>query len=211
MQPDDTRASYDSIASHWASDAFHAENGMEQHRRALQFLNRQEANSTTTALDVGCGSSGRLIELLIETGFEVEGLDISTEMLALAPSRHPNITFHQADFCEWSFPRQYDFITAWDSVWHIPLARQGETISKLCGGLTAGGVLIFSAGGTDEPDEVTNDCHGARSTMPRWGFRTSCACWTNPIASAATWNTISGRKCMSTSLSRSATSYHGGR
>lgn len=156
MHPDETRAAYDSIAGHWASDAFHAENGIEQHRRALQFV-----DAPGTALDVGCGSSGRLIDLLIESGFQVEGLDISGEMLALAQARHPNVTFHHANICEWSFPRQYDFITAWDSVWHVPLQRQDETVAKLCHGLSAGGVLIFSAGGTDVPGEVTNDFQGA--------------------------------------------------
>lgn len=156
MKPNETRAAYDSIAGHWASDEFNAGNGIEQHRRALQFV-----DAPGTALDVGCGSSGRLLDLLIESGFQVEGLDISGEMLALARTRHPNITFHHANICEWNFPRQYDFITAWDSVWHVPLARQDETVAKLCQGLSPGGVLIFSAGGTDTPGEVTNDCHGA--------------------------------------------------
>jgi RimJ/RimL family protein N-acetyltransferase len=42
---------------------------------------------------------------------------------------------------------------AWDSVWHVPLAGQAAVLTKLCRGLAAGGVLVFTTGGTDGPDE----------------------------------------------------------
>jgi len=161
MSPSETSAAYDSIAGHWASDAFNAENGIAQHRRALQFVGPPDDKSRRNALDVGCGSSGRLIELLSTSGFQAEGLDISSEMLNLARAKHPQVTFHQADICEWIFPRRYDFISAWDSVWHVPLEQQPQVIAKLCRGLAPRGVLIFTAGGTDAPGEVTNDCRGA--------------------------------------------------
>jgi hypothetical protein len=53
---------------------------------------------------------------------------------------------------------RYDFITAWDSIWHVPLAEQGGVLRKLCDGLNSGGVLIFTMGGTDQPGEV-QDTH----------------------------------------------------
>ena len=92
MNPQETAQSYDALADHWNSDDFHRENGIKQHRRAIRFSSR-----SGTAIDVGCGSSGRIIELLQSSGFSVEGLDISENMLKHARSRHPDVEFHLAD------------------------------------------------------------------------------------------------------------------
>lgn len=155
MDPAQTAATYDKIAPHWATGNFNLQNGIRQHERALKF-----APKTGAALDVGCGASGRILNLLLSHGFTAEGLDLSPVMLSLAKTRHPEVTFHQADICAWEFPRAYGFISAWDSVWHVPLAQQPAVITKLCAGLARGGVLIFSSGAVDVPGEVTNPCHG---------------------------------------------------
>ena len=155
MKPQETAQSYDKIASHWNSGDFNRDNGLEQHRRALQFLRKKE-----TGLDVGCGSSGRFIEMLISEGFEIEGVDVSPEMLRLAKERHPDVTFHLADICEWDLPGKYDFISAWDSIWHVPLEDQESVLTKLLTGLADGGVMIFSSGGVDTAGESSNPCFG---------------------------------------------------
>ena len=155
MDTSQTAAAYDAIADHWNGDDFNRENGISQHRRALRFC-EEEGN----AIDIGCGSSGRILDLLIESGFEAEGLDISAEMIRLARLRHPDVSFHHADIVDWDMPRNYDFISAWDSIWHVPLDKQPDVISKLLNGLSPGGVFITTSGGIDDPDEVTNPCHG---------------------------------------------------
>lgn len=87
---------------------------------------------------------------------------MSERMIALAKLRHPEIPFYHADICQWPLPRQYDFITGWDSIWHVPLTSQGAVLQKLCVGLTAGGILIFTLGGVDQPRDV-RDAHMGRS------------------------------------------------
>ncbi len=179
MKPREVAASYDRIAGRWHGDSFDRDYGMAQHRRALAFLDDAGA-----ALDVGCGSSGRIIDLLLERGFEVEGLDLSGEMLALARQRHPDVTFHHADICEWVFPRRYDFISAWDSLWHIPLARHEDVLPKILHGLNPDGVCIFTTGGTDTPDEVRDAAMGppmyhSSPGLPRtlqWVAESGCVC-----------------------------------
>ena len=155
MTPDEIAATYNAIAEHWDSPAFNRDNGIAQHERALRFVAK-----AGSALDVGCGSSGRMVELLLTRKFAVEGLDISPEMLARARRRHPQVTFHLADICTFSLPKRYDFISAWDSIWHVPLAQQLDVLRKLLAGLSPGGVIIFTAGGTQAPEEVTNPCLG---------------------------------------------------
>lgn len=156
MEPSETGAVYDRIGHHWADPSFHAANGIAAHARALAFLGARRG----TALDVGCGANPRLRRWLLAEGFAVEGVDISTRMLELARQAQPELTFHQADICEWTAPQRYAFITAWDSIWHVPLDRQLGVIAKLGAALEPGGVLIFTSGGLDEPNEVTNPCHG---------------------------------------------------
>lgn len=155
MTPDQTAAVYDRIAEHWDCPAFNHSNGIAQHERALRFV-----GAVGSALDVGCGSSGRIIALLQRHGFTVEGLDLSEQMLQRARRHHPQVVFHPADICGWSFPKRYDFISAWDSIWHVPLHRQLDVLRKLCAGLSAGGVVIFTTGGVETPEEITGPCFG---------------------------------------------------
>lgn len=155
LTPEETARSYDALADHWNGDEFHRANGIAQHERAIRF-----SKKSGRALDVGCGSSGRIIDLLQEHGFAVEGLDISEKMLAHARSRHPDVEFHQADIVSWEFPGAYEFISAWDSIWHVPLEQQESVLRKLCAGLADGGVLITSSGGIDEASEGSNPFKG---------------------------------------------------
>jgi SAM-dependent methyltransferase len=155
MKPNEVAASYDQLAPYWDGPDFNRANGIAQHERATQFAPR-----AGFALDVGCGSSGRIITLLEAHGFAVEALDLSENMLALAKCRHPHVTFYHADICEWTPPRSYALISAWDSIWHVPLARQGKVIRKLCQALQPNGVLIFTTGGVEAPEERHNPCMG---------------------------------------------------
>ena len=151
MNPKEIARSYDAIASHWDGESFNRRNGISAHERAIRFVEDKDF-----AIDVGCGSSGRIIDLLLREGFEVEGLDISPEMLRLARLRHPNQLFHHADICDWEATRKYNFISAWDSIWHAPLANHSLILGKLCRSLAPHGVMIFSSGGVDTPGDGTN-------------------------------------------------------
>lgn len=152
MKPEKTAQHYDALASHWAGTAFNRLNGIAQHERAFRFVKNHNH-----AIDIGCGSSGRFLDMMIAKGFaQPEGLDISGQMLALAKERHPDLLFHQADICDWAFEKSYDFISAWDSVWHAPLEQQAGILTKLCRGLAPDGVLIYTSGAVDEPGAVTN-------------------------------------------------------
>ncbi len=155
MKPDEIGATYDRLAGHWDGPDFNRRNGIAQHRRALHFV-----KDRGRAIDIGCGSSGRIIQLLLDEGFEVEGLDVSAEMLRRARRRHPGVDFHHVDVGAWEPAVRYDFISAWDSIWHAPLERHEAILEKLCGALAEGGVMIFTSGGIDEPEERSEEMMG---------------------------------------------------
>ena len=146
MNPLDIGKAYNQITDLWDIENFNLKNGMEQHEKAISFTQNRG-----NALDVGCGCTGRFIDLLLNKGFDPEGVDVSGEMIKLAKKKHPQIEFHHQDICEWIFPKKYDFITAWDSIWHIPLEQQKNVLTKIVNSLNKDGVFIFSFGGTNEP------------------------------------------------------------
>ena|SRR5579862_3660913 len=154
MQPNEIGNSYDAIAHKWQEPHI-ATNGIFQLERAIQF-----AKTRGHALDIGCGSSGRFFDLLLKHGFQVEGIDVSQKMVALARQRHPHVSIHQADICTWTLPRKYDFISAWDSIWHLPLREQEPVLRKICAALSPNGVFIFTTGGLDAPGEKSDSCMG---------------------------------------------------
>jgi RimJ/RimL family protein N-acetyltransferase/ubiquinone/menaquinone biosynthesis C-methylase UbiE len=151
MTPEQVAASYDHIADRWLDVSTY---GFAQIERAVAFVKNKGV-----ALDVGCGT-GRLMGLLGKHGFCTDGLDVSPAMIALARDRHSEARLFHADICRWELPRSYDLIVAWDSVWHVPLGQQAAVLTKLCRGLSAGGVLVFTTSGTDAPSEKQDSCMG---------------------------------------------------
>lgn len=152
MTPEQVAASYDRIADRWLEVSTY---GFAQIERAIAFVKHKGL-----ALDVGCGT-GRLIALLGKHGFRTDGLDVSPAMIARARERHPEARLFHADICRWQPPRLYDLIVAWDSVWHVPLGQQEAVLTKLCRGVSVGGVLVFTTGGTDMPSEKQDSCMGS--------------------------------------------------
>jgi SAM-dependent methyltransferase len=163
MTPTALARSYDEIAHVWQEPHIQT-NGIPQFERAISFTKQRHH-----ALDIGCGSSGRFLDLLFAHGFHAEGLDVSERMIALARQNRPAITFHHADISTWELPRSYDFISAWDSIWHLPLAAQEPVLRKICDGLAPGGVFIFTTGGLDGPEEKSDTSMGAAGALQRAG------------------------------------------
>ncbi|MCC3427773.1 MAG: class I SAM-dependent methyltransferase [Microcoleus sp. PH2017_01_SCD_O_A] len=155
MDTEDTAARYDRIAHWWQTQHQDSLYGIPQLERAIQFTHKKQV-----ALDIGCGSSGRFIKVLSEHGFQVEGLDISSEMIDLAKQLHPNIVFYRADICCWNPPKPYSLIVAWDSTFHLPLDMQESVMKKLCNALEPDGVLMFTCGGGHEAGEVSGTFQG---------------------------------------------------
>ena len=153
MHPRETGHRYDAVAAQVDADLRDSAYGVSFLERAIALCKARR-----TALDVGCGSGGRMIDRLLNAGFQVTGLDVSRGMLDLARSRHPSVEFVHDDVAEWTPPHAYDLVLAWDSIFHLPYASHTLVLAKLCGCLAGGGVLLFTAGGID--GEITGTMHG---------------------------------------------------
>lgn len=155
MKPEETGSHYDRIALWWQQQHRDSTYGIAALERAIQFVENRSA-----ALDIGCGSSGRFIEVLRKNGFTPAGVDVSPEMIALARQRHPDAAFYAEDICTWQLPQTYDLISAWDSTFHLPIAEQKPVLQKMCAGLNAKGILLFTCGGGIAAHEISGGFEG---------------------------------------------------
>ena len=150
--PETTGERYSRIASRYA--------GIRSATLGLDYLDRAMAacGGQGPALDVGCGAGLPLTRRLLDSGFEVTGIDLSEGMLALAVENVSEARLLLADARNFDEGLRYSLIVAWDSIFHLPLADQRPTMAHLFGLLAPGGVILFTAGGID--DERTGTMFG---------------------------------------------------
>ncbi|MBX0332217.1 class I SAM-dependent methyltransferase [Pontibacter sp. HSC-14F20] len=141
MNPSQIAKSYDKIASQWNADMIGSDYGITMIDRAIKNCAEKK-----TALDVGCGSGGRIVNKLLENAFNLTAIDFSEGMLALAKQNHPQLTFEKADIIEWETDDRFDLIVAWDSIFHLPLEFQEPVVRKLCNFLNPLGILVYTFG-----------------------------------------------------------------
>ena len=153
MKPADTGRLYDRVAPWWDGREDQSTAGVDFVRAAVRLCGDRRA-----ALDVGCGTGGRIFAELSGAGFSVTGLDVSEAMLGYARRRHPGARFVLGDICEWQPEERYDAVVAWDSIFHVPHREQRRVVVKLCDALATGGVILFTAGGVD--GEITGRMRG---------------------------------------------------
>lgn len=162
-------AAYDQLADAWRDDRFDQRNGCQHVARALACLQASrlragclQAGEEGRALNVGAGCNTRFNGMLRAAGLELEAVDNSARMIALARAADPSVLLHHADISMWQPPRRYRIIIGWDSLWHIDLEQQADVHRKLITALEPGGVFLFTAGGLDTPNEHTDNYMGPR-------------------------------------------------
>ena len=71
MKPHDIGKAYNQITHLWDTEGFNRNNGIDHHKRTIAVVKNKGK-----ALDVGCGCTGRFIDLLLSEGFSPEGVDV---------------------------------------------------------------------------------------------------------------------------------------
>ncbi len=105
-------------------------------------LVQARAPGAKTLLDVACGTGAHLAEL--RGWYEVEGVDLDPELLAIARERLPGVALHQADMIELDLGREFDVVTCLFS--SIGYVRTRDALSRATASLARhvapGGVLV---------------------------------------------------------------------
>lgn len=99
-----------------------------------------------TILDLGCGNGKPIMGYLLQSGFQVVGVDASEKMLDLAKQNFPAETFLLQDMRELQIGNKFDAIIAWHSFFHLPAIDQPKMFEIFANYLVPGGMLLFTSG-----------------------------------------------------------------
>jgi ubiquinone/menaquinone biosynthesis C-methylase UbiE len=112
-------------------------------------------------LDVGCGAGIPVARFLVDAGFSVTGVDVSSSMLRLARSHVPEARFLKMDMRRLQFEdSRFDGICAFYSLFHVPREEHLRVLIEFNRLLRQDGVLIFCTG--KSAWQGTGDFHGTR-------------------------------------------------
>jgi len=131
---------YGSMGKDYAAEAQKVHTLVQGHKRS----------AGNTLLEVACGTG--LHASILQKDYQVEGLDLDFEMLAVANQNYPDITFHQADMVEFDLGKQFDVVTClFSSIGYVKTrARLESAIQTMTDHLLPGGVLIVEPWFTPE-------------------------------------------------------------
>lgn len=126
-------------------DLVHQGKGKDYAREAKDLANliRSRCPEASSLLDVACGTGVHLRHLAELLG-DVQGLELSTDMLAVAARRNPNVPLHQGDMRDFDLGRRFSAVTClFSSIGHM--ADQPEldaAVARFAAHLAPGGVVV---------------------------------------------------------------------
>ena len=108
-----------------------------------QFILENKRSRGVTLLDLACGTGQHLFHL--KEYYQVEGLDLNPQMLAIARNRCADIPFHQGNMLDFDLGRHFDVITClFSSIGYVKnLNELKQAIKNMVLHLAPGGVLII--------------------------------------------------------------------
>jgi len=119
-------------------------------QKVHQIIQRYKRSSGNVLLEVACGTG--LHAAVLQKFYQVEGLDLDAEMLAVASQNYPDIPFHQADMADFDLGTQFDAITClFSSIGYVKTKEKLEqAIQTMTCHLHSGGILIVEPWFTPE-------------------------------------------------------------
>ena len=114
------------------------------HKYVEDILNLIDAEKCMKILDLGCGN-GALTRKIADMGVEAIGMDASMEMLNVAKSNYPELTFMQDNATKFTLDEPVDCIFS-NAVFHW-IDDQDELVGSISESLKVNGQLVCEFGG----------------------------------------------------------------
>lgn len=125
----------------------------------IDFTKKNLSDTHENVLDLACGA-GHLAIKMKQEGYQVTGLDLSSEMIALAKERAEEvdmvIPFIIGNMLDLSVVEQFDAVTCYcDSLCYLPDAEAVQkTFEEISQHLTEDGVFLFDVHSIHQIDEI---------------------------------------------------------
>lgn len=119
-------------------------------QKVHHIIGQRKKSPGNSLLEVACGTG--LHAFVLQKYYQVEGLDLDAEMLAVASQNYPDISFHQADMAEFDMGKQFDVVTClFSSIGYVKTTeRLNQAAQAMANHLLPGGVLIVEPWFTPE-------------------------------------------------------------
>lgn len=117
-------------------------NYMAEAQKVHQFIQEHKRSPGKALLEVACGTG--LHASVFREFYQVEGLDLDDEMLAVAKQAYPDVPFHQADMTDFDLGKGFDAITClFSSIGYVKTTvHLQRAIQTMTNHLLPGGVLV---------------------------------------------------------------------
>ena len=117
-----------------------------------------------TLLDVACGTGAHLEHL---TAYEVEGLDLDPEMLAVARERLPEVSFHEGDMADFDLGKRFDAVVClFSSIGYVRTEERLRSAIASMAGHLSGAASWSSSRGSRPTSGWTATSAPSSSTSP---------------------------------------------
>lgn len=136
----DLQEIYDGFA-----ETYEENRGLFDMSEILLAFDRSLGREQGALLDMGCGAGEPFSKYFVERGWEVTGVDLSEQMLAMAAKFVPEMQRIHADMRDVTFTEnQFDAVTAVYSLFHLPRDEHAAIFSKVHDWLKPGGKFLFT-------------------------------------------------------------------
>ena len=114
------------------------------------FVHQYRRSTGNRLLDVACGTGLHLSYL--KQHFQVEGLDLDEQLLAIARQRNPEVPLHHADMTDFDLGRTFDVVTClFSAIGYVKtLENLSRAVQCMAHHLAPGGVLLIEPWFTPE-------------------------------------------------------------
>lgn len=111
--------------------------------KVRKFIQKYKQSKGKSLLDVACGTGGH--DGYLSKYYQVEGLDLDSQMLSTAKKKYPKIRFHQGDMTNFDLGRQFDVIVCLFSAigYAKTKSRLQKALKTMSRHLLPGGVVLI--------------------------------------------------------------------
>lgn len=127
---------------------------MREAQRLHALIEQHKRSPGNTLLDVACGTGKHLAAL--REHYDVEGLDLDPDILAIARQRCPEVPLHQGDMTDFNLGRRFDVVVClFSSIGYArTVSRLRQTLQAMSRHVLAGGVVVVEPWLTPEKFET---------------------------------------------------------